>query len=332
MSATVSPIKNADGEVVRIAGIYRDITDRKLFEAAARDNQARLELAMQVVEIGPWDWGFVSGHVVFSTEWKGQLGFSADEIGNDINEFESRVHPEDLGRVFGAVSAFRADPALGYDAEYRMRHKDETYRWTHAGAQLILDAEAVPVRMIGVHLDRTDQKNAEKQALRSPRLESLGTLASGVAHDLNNALAPMLMSVDLLRQDYPHETSTIDIVENSALRGASMVRQLLTFPRGASGERVAVDVGRLVVDLQRLMHGTFPKNIDQRVESEPARPVVLGDATQLHQVLLNLCVNARDAIRWWCPDAQSQVPGVSGAAAGYVDAGDRRKLHCGDRK
>jgi CheY-like chemotaxis protein len=75
-----------------------------------------------------------------------------------------------------------------------------------------------------------------------------------------------------------------------------MVRQLLTFPRGVSSERVAVDVGRLVVDLQKLMHGTFPKNIDQRVECEPALPVVLGDATQLHQVLLNLCVNARDAM------------------------------------
>jgi len=296
VSATVSPIKNADGDVVRIAGIYRDITDRKLSEAAARESQARLELAMQVVEIGPWDWDLVSGHVVFSTEWKAQLGFSADEIGHDINEFESRVHPQDRDRVFRAVSAFRADPALGYDAEYRMRHKDESYRWMHAGAQLILDAEGVPVRMIGAHLDRTDQKNAEKQALQSQRLESLGTLASGVAHDLNNALAPILMSVELLREDYPHETSTLDIVENSALRGASMVRQLLTFPRSASSERVAVDVGRLVVDLQKLMHGTFPKNIDQRVVCEPALPVVLGDATQLHQVLLNLCVNARDAM------------------------------------
>jgi CheY-like chemotaxis protein len=132
--------------------------------------------------------------------------------------------------------------------------------------------------------------------LRSQRLQSLGTLAGGVAHDLNNALAPVLMGMSILREEYPQETQLFNMIEASAQRGTDMVRQLLTFAKGAEGERVAVCPSQVVNELEKLMKGSFPKNIDLKIVSPEGLPVVAGDPTQLHQVLLNLCVNARDSM------------------------------------
>jgi PAS domain S-box-containing protein len=180
----------------------------------------------------------------------------------------------------------------------------ETQRMTKDGRVLdvwmtvtkLLDEVGKPVGLASTERDITERLKNERVALRSQRLESIGTLAGGVAHDLNNSLAPIMMSGALLRRKYPGESQTLDMIESCAKRGADMVRQLLTFAKGAEGERVALQPDHLVKELERLMKGSFPKNIQLVVKCDPKLPLVLGDATQLHQVLLNLCVNARDAM------------------------------------
>lgn len=152
------------------------------------------------------------------------------------------------------------------------------------------------VRAVVSHENITQMKLIERQQLRSQRLESLGTLAGGVAHDLNNALAPVLMGMDMLKEQYPEEGRMFNMIRASAQRGADMVRQLLTFAKGVEGERVPVSPERLVHELYSLMRGSFPKNIQLQVDCQAHVPMVIGDATQLHQILLNLCVNARDAM------------------------------------
>ncbi|MCX6848144.1 MAG: PAS domain S-box protein [Verrucomicrobia bacterium] len=153
---------------------------------------------------------------------------------------------------------------------------------------------------VAVELERSrnlaERKKLESLALRSQRMEALGTLSGGVAHDLNNALAPILMGVELLKMRCPQESKILDMFETSARRGAEMVRQLLTFAKGAEGERAGLQVERLVHELESLMKSSFPKNIQLVVTCDPKLPTILGDATQLHQILLNLCVNARDAM------------------------------------
>ena len=144
--------------------------------------------------------------------------------------------------------------------------------------------------------DITERQKQERLAQRSQRLEAIGTLAGGVAHDLNNAIAPIMMGLQLLKLEYPKESKIVDLFEISARRGADMVRQLLAFAKGAEGERVSVPLHRLVRELENLMKGSFPKNLRLAIRCDPNLPTVLGDATQLHQVLLNLCVNARDAM------------------------------------
>ncbi len=166
-------------------------------------------------------------------------------------------------------------------------------RWT-----LGFDEETrQPKSVLLINSDITETKKLESQFLRAQRLESLGTLASGIAHDLNNILSPILMATGILRQSLPkHDQQMVDIIEGSAERGAGIVKQVLTFARGVEGERVLLQPKHLLTEMVKVMTQTFPKNIDIKTQFAPDLWTVQGDATQLHQVLLNLCVNARDAM------------------------------------
>ena len=153
--------------------------------------------------------------------------------------------------------------------------------------------------MVGGMRDLTEQKKMEEQYLRAQRMESIGTLAGGIAHDLNNVLAPIMMSIELLKLESgmdSRRSRILDTILASSRRGADLVRQVLSFARGVDGQRVAIRLPHLVHELEGILSSTFPRNI-RIIEEVPADlwPVV-GDPTQLHQVLLNLSVNARDAM------------------------------------
>ncbi len=166
-------------------------------------------------------------------------------------------------------------------------------RWTLARDE----DERKPKSILLINSDITETKKLESQFLRAQRLESIGTLASGIAHDLNNILSPIMMAVGIMRQSLgPAEQKMINIIEASAARGAGIVKQVLTFARGVEGERVLLQPKHLASEMTKVMQQTFPKNIDIRTDFPADLWMVTGDSTQLHQVLLNLCVNARDAM------------------------------------
>lgn len=166
-------------------------------------------------------------------------------------------------------------------------------RWT-----LIRDARGIPTGILVIDTDVTEQKQLEAQLIRAQRLEAIGSIAGGMAHDLNNSLAPLLMGVQLLKRSHDDEPTrrTLDHMEASARRGAEMVRQVLSFARGRGSEFGQLDAGTLLKEMTRLVRETFPRNV--RVATQIAGDLwpIEGNATQLHQVLLNLCVNARDAM------------------------------------
>ena len=166
-------------------------------------------------------------------------------------------------------------------------------RWT-----LLRDSRQKPRNILVVNSDITRQKQLEAQFLRSQRMESLGTLASGIAHDLNNVLAPILMSIQFLRDTVADEASRtmLATLETSAQRGADIIKQVLTFARGMEGERIALQPKYLLKEMAKIVQETFPKTITVRTDYPRDLWAVTGDATQLHQVLMNLCVNARDAM------------------------------------
>ena len=166
-------------------------------------------------------------------------------------------------------------------------------RWTLVH-QFDKKAQAILV----VNTDITERKQLESQFLRAQRLESIGTLASGIAHDLNNVLAPILMTAQLLESQLKDERSQrlLPILISNAKRGANLVKQVLSFTRGVEGNRTLFQVKHLVLEIKQIIKETFPKNIELNVKVPQNLWTISGDATQLHQVLMNLCVNARDAM------------------------------------
>jgi PAS domain S-box-containing protein len=145
----------------------KDITERKRAEETLRDNEARLRLSVQSVNIGLWDWDLKNNTVHFSPEWKSQLGYRDDEISNSFNEWEKRVHPDDVTLALQKVNNFLANPQSRHEIEVRMQHKDGSYRWITALADVLRDADGTPVRMLGCHIDITERKMAEEAIKQS---------------------------------------------------------------------------------------------------------------------------------------------------------------------
>jgi PAS domain S-box-containing protein len=165
-------------------------------------------------------------------------------------------------------------------------------RWT-----LVCNASGQAEAILSINTDITEKRTLEEQLLQTQRLESIGVLASGIAHDLNNIFSPILMATTLLqsRTSDPKAKSLLDTLERSAHRGADLVKQVLAFAKGVSGERSLMQIHHLLMDMQKILE-VFPKNIQSKTDFSKELALVLGDATQLHQVILNLCVNARDAM------------------------------------
>ena len=183
-----------------------------------------------------------------------------------------------------------------WEGRFINKRKDGSLYEEESTISAIRGATGEIISYVAVKRDITDRLKDERLAQRSQRLEAIGTLVGGVAHDLNNALAPIMMGAELLRMRYPGEASLVDMFQTSAQRGADMVRQLLSFAKGAEGERVLIQLNQLLKEMKKLMEGTFPKDIQLAVKTDPKLPTFLGDPTQMHQILLNLCVNARDAM------------------------------------
>ena len=217
---------------------------------------------------------------------------------------------EALGRHSAELEFRGRDPAPYFDAkrvvfeqgdwtgDMRVSGKagqdlDIVARWT-----LVRDELGAPKHILCIDTDVTEQRRLEKQYLRAQRLESLGALIGGIAHDLNNALAPILMSGELLRQNATDAATRriLDILIGSAQHGADLVKQVLTFARGAEGGRTELQPRTTIRDVARLLGETLPRSIAVEVRVADDLRVIRADATQLHQVLVNLCVNARDAM------------------------------------
>ncbi|MEX1021082.1 MAG: PAS domain S-box protein [Litorilinea sp.] len=166
-------------------------------------------------------------------------------------------------------------------------------RWT-----LVRDKEGNPQAILTINADITERKRLEAQFMRAQRMESIGTLAGGIAHDLNNVLTPILLSVSLLKQRHnlKDDIRLLDMIENNAKRSADMVRQVLLFARGTEGQRISVNIGQTLREVVTLIRDTFEKNIRISSQAQDDLWPILGDPTQIHQLVMNLAVNARDAM------------------------------------
>jgi len=203
------------------------------------------------------------------------------------------VHEEDRAAARDFADRRGAGPA---ELEYRIRRPDGVIRRVQDRSFPVCDAAGAVYRAAGLAVDVTERRNAEAGRMQRQRLEAIGNLASGIAHDLNNTLTPITLGLQLLRRKHPGEDEIYGRLLKSAAHGSNVIRQLLTFARGAGGERTLVRSGEILANLAALVGATFPRNIRVQTRCAPDTRPVLGDFTQLQQVLLNLCVNSRDAM------------------------------------
>ncbi len=166
-------------------------------------------------------------------------------------------------------------------------------RWT-----LVRDNDGKPKSILIINIDITEKKKLEAHLLRAQRMESIGTLAGGIAHDLNNMLTPMMLSLQMLKEKFKDEQSQklLTILENNSQRSANLIKQVLSFSRGVEGERNPLQAKNIITEIEKVAKETFPRNIEIRTDIQKDPFTIFGDATQLHQVIMNLCVNARDAM------------------------------------
>jgi two-component system, cell cycle sensor histidine kinase and response regulator CckA len=299
VSLSATAIYDADGNYHRSRSIIVDISHRLAIEVDRQASELALNEAHQRI-LDVWE-SMTDAYITLDRDWRFIYANSAAAaifsqfkldpaamIGMDY----WTVFPDDTDE--GGEHDFRRSVREQVPVHFERRY-DVTNEW--------FEVHAYPSAVgLGVYFRNiTEKKQLESQLLRAQRLESLGTLASGIAHDLNNVLTPIIGVVQLLpikvRSLDPQVHRLLEILGESARRGADLVQQILSFTRGADeGDRQPQTVKPLLVEIEKIIHHTFPKNITLAIDCPSNLGLVTADATLLHQVLMNLCINARDAM------------------------------------
>jgi two-component system, cell cycle sensor histidine kinase and response regulator CckA len=292
VATTIVPFLDAEGKPYQYVAIRFDITEQKRAEERIREQAALLDKARDAIivrgldhKILKWNKGAERIYGWTAEEVTGKTG---RELGL-INELNESKFDEGWRAIFERGE---------WNGELRQRTKFGEEITVESRWSLVRDDRGEPSAVLIINTNVTERKKIEEQFLRAQRMESIGTLAGGIAHDLNNVLSPILMAIQMLQFKVADTDAQqwLEMLQANAERGADMVRQVLSFARGVEGERVAIQPKHLVKDVIKILKDTLPKSIDIKFDVAPDLWVVSADATQIHQVLMNLCVNARDAM------------------------------------
>ncbi|MCE9596768.1 MAG: PAS domain-containing protein [Spirochaetia bacterium] len=275
-------------------GVWTDISQRRAADDKLRESEARFRQVVEHIKEVFWISDVATRTITYvSPGFERIWGRPIPDIYQE-SEFLETIHPEDRDRIGSVLQ----DQQGGFNDKFRIIHPDGLDRWIHARVFPIPDESGAVYRTAGMAIDITEQMRMEEHMRRTQRLESIGTLASGIAHDLNNVLTPILMGVEMLKVNVtdPEDRDLIGSIERSAIRGGELIRQILTFARGSNGMRGPLDVSLVVKEITKILRDTFPRDIQITTEIPPTLALINGDATEVYQVIMNLCVNARDAM------------------------------------
>lgn len=326
VAARAAPLQSASGEIIGNVCIFADITEQKQAMQKIEEQAALLDIAPDAIFMCDLD-----HHILYWNRGAEQLyGWStATALGQQANQLlqEDEDQLTSILAVLLEQSEWRGEMQKATQAGERRIVES---RWT-----LVRNEQGQPNYVLNVDTDITDKKNLENQFYQSQKFESLGRLASGIAHDLNNVFTPILTMAQVLRLKQKQLDSqtqeSLQLLESSAKRGTKMVKHILTLIRGGTGDRVRVDPAAILTEVVAIAQESFPKAIEVSCESLPLQQTetlpfkVLGDPTQLHQIFMNLCINARDAM----PDGGRLTLSLQQVVLDAADAQKELDAHVG---
>ena len=295
----------------RLLSIVRDITDRRRAEDAVEVTRQRYALATAAGSVGVWDWNLATNEIYVDPELKGLLGFEDREIQNDLDDWGRRVHPDDTDLVMSRARAYIEGKTPSFDVEHRMIHKDGSIRWFMARGSLVSPGRGWPDRIIGTDIDITERKQAEaalhgaqQQLTQMSRAIALGELAASIAHEVNQPLSAIITNAEAcvrLVEDGSLRSGEVrdalaSIVDD-AYRASTVIIRTRELFRPGPHERVSVELNGAIVEVLALTRSAAVRNgVSVRLELANHELLVMGDRVQLQQLLLNLIVNAVDAM------------------------------------
>jgi len=289
VSIAVTPLRSKTGQIIGSSKILRDVTEYNRVKHQIEEQKALLDKTQDAIVIFEPE-----GRILYWNKGAERIyGWTADEaVGRFVGEFiHADIHKfRDVNKLVMDTGEWNGE------MHHLNRERHELIiesRWW-----LVRDKEGRAKSILAINTDVTEKRRIEVQFMRAQRMESLGILAGGIAHDLNNILTPIMLSIDVLKSMTPdaHQKSILETIELSARRGSDIVQQVLSFARGMEGQRIVIQPKYLLKDIEHIVNDTFPKDIRIELDLPHDTWSILGDPTQVQQILLNLCVNARDAM------------------------------------
>ena len=289
----------------RTAELTCEVAERRLAETSLKQSQAQLAKAQRIARLGSWEWDILQNKVSWSDETRRLYGFSEQDIGAGMDQCVERVHPDDRAKVqFALKEALRSGGP--YVCDHRALLPDGTIHVLHGLGEVVLDEHRQPVRIIGTTQDITEADRAEaalrrseEQLRQSQKMEAVGRLAGGVAHDFNNLLTVITcyssMSLRQMEKGHALRKNTEEI-QAAAQRAASLTGQLLAFSRKQVLQPRVIDLNETVHNMEKMLRRLIGEDIELHPLFDPELGHVKADPGQFEQVILNLAVNARDAM------------------------------------
>lgn len=294
-SVRVSP--SVDG----VAIYATDVSAQRSREAELSASEERFRLLSRVTNDVIYDWDLVAGTLWWNHGYEALTGYTYDAPQCGLDSWAALLHPDDAETVIASLEAALVDDSEQWSSTYRIRDRDGRVLEVFDRGFIVRDAEGNAIRMIGGVTDETERRLFDRQLLRAQRMETVGRLTGGIAHDINNILAPILITTSVLLDEAGGEAVCVDfddleLIRSSAQRGAKMIDRLLTFARGGGEELVPIRIGPVIREVQQIIEETFPKTIE--VIGEPIDDClhITSDPTLIHQILTNLAINSSDAM------------------------------------
>jgi len=290
--------RDDEGRVLGTFSSGTDITERMRAVEALGTAEERMRFALDATGVGIWDMDFATGVLQWSEILESQYGLQPRSFGGTFDAFLERVHPQDRDAV---LAAFTEAKRCGSDftVQHRALQPDGTARWLSGSGRIHLGANGEPARGVGISLDITDRHMLEEKYQQTQRMEAIGRLAGGVAHDFNNLLTVILGYCGLLLDGPdpdPRRRSHVQEIQKAGASAAALTRQLLAFSRKQIIEPAVLDLNEVVGDLHGMLGRLIGEDVGLQLSLSPAPALVKADRGQMEQVIVNLAVNARDAM------------------------------------